>query len=112
MKPLTSSQKKYLRGRAHSLKPVVLIGQHGLTEAVVQATESALSDHELIKVKFNDIKEKSEKKALAASLEKACGSSLAGMIGHVAIFYRPHQDSKKRKITLPSVSTNRSLGHR
>lgn len=107
MIPLTSSQKKYLRGLAHSLKPVVLIGQHGLTHAVIEATESALGDHELIKVKFNDIKDKSQKKALAADLENASNSCLAGMIGHVAIFYRPHQDSKKRKITLPSVSTNR-----
>lgn len=108
MKPLTSLQKKYLRGLAHSLKPVVLIGQHGLTAAVVQAAESALSHHELIKVKFNDIKDKSQKKVLAASLEKASGSFLAGMIGHIAIFYRPHQDSKMRKITLPPTARDTS----
>lgn len=106
MKPITSSQKKYLRGLAHSLKAVVLIGQHGLTDAVIEAVDAALDDHELIKVKFNEIKDKTEKKALAASLESASHSYLTGMIGHVAIFYRPHRDSQKRKIILPAASTN------
>ena len=101
MNLLTSSQMKYLRGLAHGLKPVVLIGQNGLTDAVVQAAESALERHELIKVKFNDIKDKDQKKAHAASLENATGSSLVGMIGHIAIFYRQHKDAEKRKISLP-----------
>jgi len=101
MKALTSSQMKYLRGLAHGLKPVVLIGQQGLTDAVVQAAESALAHHELIKVKFNDIKDKSQKKAHAASLEKATRSCLVGMIGHVAILFRHHKDPDKRKIILP-----------
>ena len=101
MKTLTSSQMKYLRGLAHGLKPVVLIGQNGLTDAVVQATESALDRHELIKVKFNDIKDKTQKKAHASSLESATSSSMVGMIGHIAIFYRRHRDAEKRKISLP-----------
>ncbi len=101
MNSLTSSQRKYLRGLAHKLKPVVLIGQNGLTPAVVKAAESALDDHELIKVKFNDIKDKSQKKIHAASLEEATGGSMVGMIGHVAIFFRRHADAKKRKIKLP-----------
>lgn len=101
MNPLTSSQKKYLRGLAHELKPVVLIGQNGLTDAVVQAAEAALNHHELIKVKFNEIKDKPQKKALANHLENATGSRLVGMIGHTAIFYRRHKDAKKRKIAFP-----------
>ena len=103
MKTLTASQMKYLRGLAHRLKPVVQIGQYGLTDAVVQATESALNRHELIKVKFNDIKDKNEKKALAARLEKDTGCAVVGMIGHVAIVYRQHKDSEKRRISLPSA---------
>ena len=101
MKPLTSSQKKYLRGLAHGLKPVVLIGQNGLTDAVVQAADSALNRHELIKVKFNEIKDKAQKKSHAASLESATQSSLVGMIGHIAILYRRQKDPDKRKISLP-----------
>ena len=101
MKPLTSSQMKYLRGLAHGLKPVVLIGQNGLTDAVVQAADSALNRHELIKVKFNEIKDKAQKKSYAASLESATRSSLVGMIGHIAIFYRRQKDPGKRKISVP-----------
>ena len=101
MKTLTSSQMKHLRGLAHGLKPVVLIGQNGLTDAVIQATESALDRHELIKVKFNDVKDKAQKKNHASSLESATGSSMVGMIGHIAIFYRRHKDAEKRKISMP-----------
>ena len=101
VKPLTSSQMKYLRGLAHGLKPIVLIGQNGLNDAVVQAADSALNRHELIKVKFNDIKDKAQKKTYAASLESATKSSVVGMIGHIAIFYRPQKDASKRKISLP-----------
>jgi RNA-binding protein len=101
MNPLTSSQMKYLRGLAHGLKPVVLIGQNGLTDAVVQAAEAALNRHELIKVKFNEIKDKLQKKALSDRLENATSSCLVGMIGHTAIFYRRHKDAKQRKIIIP-----------
>ena len=101
MVPLTSSQKKYLRGRAHRLKPVVLIGQNGVTDAVVQSIDAALNRHELIKVKFNDVKDKTLKKTYSTELENATGSWLVGMIGHVAIFFRRQKDPQKRLINLP-----------
>lgn len=101
MDSLTSSQKKYLRGLAHRLKPVVLIGQNGLTDAVAAAAESALKSHELIKVKFVDLKDKSLKRVHAATLEAATGSCLVGMLGHTAVFFRRHEDPDKRKIKLP-----------
>ena len=49
---LTDDQKKELRGRAHKLKPVVLLGKEGMTDAIVSAVDSALTTHELIKVKL------------------------------------------------------------
>ena len=54
MENLSSSQRKYLRGVAHGLKPVVLIGQKGLTTSVVDALDEALMTHELVKAKFID----------------------------------------------------------
>lgn len=48
---LNNKQKQYLKGLAHSLKPVVLLGQHGLTEGVLAEIDLALNHHELIKVK-------------------------------------------------------------
>ena len=101
MKKLKGYQKKYLKGLAHRLKPVVLIGQKGMTPSVVNALNAALDQHELIKVKFNDIKEKEKKQALAGTIETDTASGLVGMIGHTAIFYRRHKIPEKRKILVP-----------
>ena len=100
MKKLSGSQAKYLRGLAHGLQPIVFVGQKGITDAVITSVQVAFDRHELIKVKFVDFKEKRQKKEMAAAIEICTGSLMAGMIGHVAIFYRPHDDPKKRKIVL------------
>jgi RNA-binding protein len=98
---LKGFQKKYLRGLAHKLQPVVHIGQKGVTAAVCSSLEEALHTHELVKVKFVENKEKATKRSICADLEHKAGASLAGLIGHVAIFYRAHPDRDKRKIRLP-----------
>jgi len=98
---LTGQQRKHLRGMAHAFKPVVLIGARGFTEAVADTLNEALRDHELVKVKFNDNKAKDFKLKTIAALEDATGAAMVGMIGHVAIFFRPHPEPEKRKIVLP-----------
>jgi RNA-binding protein len=50
---ITEKQKRWLKKQSHHLKPVVTLGQHGLTEAVLAEIELALSHHELLKVKVN-----------------------------------------------------------
>lgn len=94
-------QKQYLRGIAHGLKPVVYIGQNGLTDEVLRSANQALDSHELIKVKFNEFKEKDQKKELSLRLESATKSEVVGMIGHTAIFFRQQESPEKRKIKLP-----------
>ena len=101
MKKLTSTQAKFLRGLAHALKPVVFVGQKGITDALIKSAVEAFQRHELIKIKFIDFKEKEQKKEIAAAIENTTDSRMAGMIGHIAIFYRPHSDPDKRKIVLP-----------
>ena len=101
MEKLTSTQAKYLRGIAHGLKPVVFIGQKGLTDALIRSTEEAFDSHELIKIKFIDYKEKKQKTEITRDLEGRTGSHLAGMVGHVVMLYRQHSDPEKRKIVLP-----------
>jgi RNA-binding protein len=101
MERLKGFQKKHLRGLAHSKKPVVFIGQKGLTPEVVQAADNALIRHELIKVKFLDFKEKDRKTAVATALEDETGSEMVGMIGHMAVFFRRNTDPEKRKIAVP-----------
>ena len=98
MQSLTSSQAKFLRGLAHNLKPVVFIGQKGITTAVLQAIREALDVHELIKVRFIDLPDKHHRLDVVSEVRQATDSFLAGLIGHVAIFYRPQPDLAKRKI--------------
>jgi RNA-binding protein len=100
MKPLTSSQAKFLRGLAHNLKPVVFIGQKGITTALLESIREALAVHELIKVRFIDSPDKRRRADAVVEVQEKTESALAGMIGHVAIFYRPQPDPAKRKIVL------------
>lgn len=105
---MKASQKQYLKGLAHPLKPVVMIGHKGITNSVIASINQALNDHELIKIKFLDIKEKSEKNIIINELEnrltppKAPVTNCVGQIGHIAILYRQHADPEKRKIFLPA----------
>jgi len=99
LEKLKGIQRKYLKGIAHHIKPVVFIGQKGFTDTVSQSVDEALKFHELIKVKFTDCKE--QKEDIAGMIEKKTESEMIGMIGHIAIFFRQHKDPKKRKITLP-----------
>src|SRR5947208_745870 len=96
---LTGAQRRYLRGLASSLKPVVLIGKGGLTDTVRATVEQTLATRELIKIKFVALKD--EKKAMIMELASATGSEVVGVIGHTAALYRPHAEKEKRKITLP-----------
>jgi RNA-binding protein len=102
MTSLKGFQKKYLRGLAHSLKPVVQIGREGITEGVIRAIDECLFRHELIKIKFTDFKEKDQKEALTGEFAGKTGSELVGMIGHTAILYRQQADPEKRRITIPA----------
>ncbi|NNG02098.1 MAG: YhbY family RNA-binding protein [Desulfobacteraceae bacterium] len=101
MNELKGFQKQYLKGLAHRLKPVVFIGQKGISDLLMDAIDAALITHELIKIKFIEFKEKGQKLDICQILEKKSGGALVGMVGHVATFYRPHPEAKKRKIRLP-----------
>lgn len=101
MKELKGSQKKYLRGLAHNLNPAAFVGQKGLTDTLIGEIDKALEASELVKVKFNDYKEKDQKKNLTKEISDVTRSHVAGMIGHVIILYRPHEDIEKQKIKLP-----------
>ena len=97
---LTSTERKHLRGLAHPLNAIVLVGNAGVNEAVLAATRRALDDHELIKVKIRA--DRDERARMAAELEQGCEAELAGMVGTIAILYRRHPDPDRRKITLPT----------
>ena len=101
MDSLTGFQKRYLRGLAHGIKPVIFVGHKGIAPPVADAISDALDHHELVKVKFVEFKQKEKKRALVQQIEQAVTCQLVGMIGHVATFYRQQIDPQKRKIHLP-----------
>jgi RNA-binding protein len=104
MDGLKGFQKRFLRGLAHGIKPVVFVGQKGLTPSLVSAIGEALDHHELIKVKFVDFKEKEKKSAMIEQIEKATPCETVGRVGHIATFFRQQSDPEKRKIILPRTA--------
>lgn len=86
---LSERQRRHLRGLAHPLKPVVRLGNAGLTEAVARETERALVRHELIKVKAPG-GDREARDALFEALAARTVSALVHRIGNVAVLYRPH----------------------
>jgi len=84
---LTPKQKRHLRGLAHSLKPVVMIGNSGLTEGVLTELNERLAHHELLKVRISG-QDRSDRLKMAEELCKQSNSQLVTTIGHIAVLYR------------------------
>jgi RNA-binding protein len=98
---LKGSARKFIRGLAHNLSPVVWIGKEGLTAATTQAVVDAFSSAEVIKVKLLGT-DREERRALAAAIESAVGCECVGTIGQMAILYREHPEPEKRRVKLPA----------
>jgi RNA-binding protein len=96
---LTEKQRRHLKGLAHPLKPVVLLGNAGLTDAVVAETGRALEDHELIKVRLPGLEREARDAALQALADRT-DSQLVIRIGHVAVLFKPRK--KLSRIVLPA----------
>jgi RNA-binding protein len=85
---LADNQLRFLRGKAHPLKPLILVGNAGLTDGVCTETARALNDHELVKVRVRGV-ERAARDALVAELAQRTASAVVQRIGHVATLYRP-----------------------
>jgi RNA-binding protein len=94
---LTPKQKRYLRGLAHKLKPVVMIGNAGITDNIIQEIDNSLSHHELIKVRISGM-EREDRTTSATELCNKTNSELVTTIGHIGVFFRA---SKPPQIKLP-----------
>lgn len=88
---MNPTQRQKLKALAHSLKPVVLIGSKGLTPAVVEETDHALTAHELIKVKIASI-DKEEREAICDALASQTGALRVQLIGKTLVLYRERTD--------------------
>lgn len=90
---LPAKIKRELKQLAHHLHPVIIIGQHGLTPAVIAETEIALKAHELIKVKING-HERDDRKQMAIELCAATQAELLQAIGGMLVLYRENPEEK------------------
>lgn len=89
-----------LRGAAHKLKPVVMLGKAGLTEPVLAEINTALDFHELIKVKVAG-DDRDERRALIDEMAQKTGAQLVQVIGRIAVLYRAAP--KEKPVMKPRV---------
>lgn len=87
---MNSADKKKFRAQAHGLKPVIMIGQSGLTAAVMAEIELALDSHELIKVRIRA--EREDRKKISEKICVDTGAALIQTIGQIAVIYRLNPD--------------------
>ncbi|WP_279896654.1 ribosome assembly RNA-binding protein YhbY [Pasteurella multocida] len=88
---LSTKQKQFLKGLAHHLNPVVMIGNNGLTEGVLAEIDNALTHHELIKVKIAGA-DREVKQLIIDAIVRETNASAVQTIGHILVLYRPSQE--------------------
>ena len=92
--PLSQQQVRKLRGFAHALKVIVIIGSNGLTENVETEIDNALEQHELLKIRVN-ASDRDERDAMIQTICEKLGAELIQRIGHVAVLYRHNPEMPK-----------------
>lgn len=97
---LTTKQKQFLKGLAHHLSPVVMLGGNGLTEGVLAEIENALDHHELIKVKIAGA-DLEMKQLIIDAIVRETKAVEVQTIGHILVLYR---QSEEKKISLPKIA--------
>ena len=95
--PLSNVQLRYLRGLAHKLKPVVYLGQKGVTPSVLAELDAALIVHELVKVKLAG--EREQKAGLVEQLARESKAEVVQKIGHVVSLFRRNEE--RPRLALP-----------
>jgi RNA-binding protein len=95
---LSKNQIKFLRAMCHDLKPVVMLGQKGLTDAVMNELDIALDHHELVKIKLS-VDDRDARKQLIEEICQRCQAEDVQSIGKTVSIYRPN--TEKPVIHLP-----------
>lgn len=87
MAALSIQERKRLRQIGHALNPVVMLGGQGLTENVVEETNRALNDHELIKVKIAG-EDREARVAVMNEIAQVTGAEIVQTIGKIVLLYK------------------------
>jgi RNA-binding protein len=96
--PLSEKQKKHLRRLAHPQKPIVMLGNAGLTDNVTSELDRALLRHELVKVSAR-VGDRASRDQILATLAERTLSELVQRVGNIGVFYR--KNNELAKIVLP-----------
>ena len=91
LEPLNNSQIRKFKAAAQHLEPMLKVGKAGLSEGFIRSVDVALTQHELVKIKFAEFK--AEKKELAPQLAEKTASHLIMRVGNVMVLHRPRQDA-------------------
>lgn len=84
--PLSSAERRVLRGKAQLLEPILKVGHGGLSPSFLKTVDEELTRRELLKIRFADFKE--QKHALSEKIALDTGAELVQVVGNVAVFYR------------------------
>jgi RNA-binding protein len=95
---LTGKQRRHLRGLGHDLRPVVQVGRGGIDDGLVAAVDSALLDHELVKIKVGEAAGLDRHDA-AEAIAQRTHSEVAQVLGNTVLLYRADPDDPQ--IVLP-----------
>ena len=87
LEPLTNSQIRKFKAAAQLMEPMLKIGKAGLSDGLIQSVNTALAQHELVKIKFAEFKE--QKRELAPQLAEKTASHLVMRVGNVMVLHRP-----------------------
>ena len=102
MNNLSSSDRSFLRSKAHHLEPVVLIGKNGISDGTVEVVNKALEARELIKIKFREFKD--NKQSISDEIAASANCQVVGIIGHTVILFRQNPDPEKQNIRFPIIT--------
>ncbi|WP_028486893.1 ribosome assembly RNA-binding protein YhbY [Thiomicrorhabdus chilensis] len=90
---LSVNQKKYLRGIAHGLNPMIIIGANGVTESLMAELDSTLSHHEILKIKIASA-EREDRKTIIDHVIQETGALLVQSIGKIFVIYRQNEETQ------------------
>lgn len=93
MSTLGKNQIKHLRQLAHDIKPIIIVGNKGLTENVIEEIKIALDHHELIKVRIN-VGDRNDRVPMIEKITDECSAEIVITVGHIVGLYKKADEPK------------------
>jgi RNA-binding protein len=105
MSILNPKQRQYLKGLAHSLKPIFQVGKEGVTDTLLKSIENAFNNRELLKVKVLDASPQDADESVEAIASNLEGVEKVQVIGKTIVLYRRHPETPRIKLPDKEHST-------